>query len=134
MTALSLCGSTTGIVADLALEAINDSALPQQQMNCCMAAKRGGAQKPKSYLRRAGGNTREAPSLANGWNRKDNRMIAERKLKRTDVGWCLDRLNASCWIVDLYRRVRDVKMDRHVVLAAQPFIPHDQLECTVAAL
>ena len=61
-------------------------------------------------------------------------MVAERKLKRTDVVWCLDRLNANCWIVDLYRRVCDAKMDRHVVFAAQPLIPHDQLECTVAAL
>jgi len=75
-----------------------------------------------------------APSLPARWNRDDNWMVAERKFERTDVGWCLDGLNASCWIVDPYRRTRDAKTDRHAVLAAQAFIPHDQLERAVAVL
>ena len=74
------------------------------------------------------------PSLPARRNRDDNWMVAERKLERTDVGWCLDRLNASCWVVDPYRRARDAKMDRHAVLAAQALTPHDQLERAVAVL
>ena len=61
-------------------------------------------------------------------------MVAERKFERTDVGQCLNRLKASCWIVDPYRPARDAKMDRHAVLAGQAFTPHDQLERAVAVL
>ena len=61
-------------------------------------------------------------------------MVAEGKFERTDVGQRFDRLNASCWIVDPCRRARDAKIDRHAVLAAQAFTPHDQLERAVAVL
>ena len=61
-------------------------------------------------------------------------MVGERKFERTDVGQCFDRLNASCWIVDPYRRAADAKLDHHAVLARQAFTPHDQLERAVAVL
>jgi hypothetical protein len=61
-------------------------------------------------------------------------MVAERKFERTDVGQRMDRLDANCRIVDLYRRVRAAKTDRHPVLAGQAFPPHDQLERAVAVL
>jgi hypothetical protein len=78
--------------------------------------------------------TERVPSLPAGWNCDDNRMVAERKFERTDVGWRLDGLNANSWIVDPYGRPLEAKMNRHTVLAAQAFIPHDQLERAVAVL
>ena len=61
-------------------------------------------------------------------------MVAKRKFERTNVGQCLDRLNAGCWIVNRCRRGLKPKLDPHEVLATQAFVPYDQLECTVAAL
>ena len=67
----------------------------------------------------------DAPSLPEWRNRDDNRMVAEREFERIDFGQRLDRLDANCRIINLYRRVRDTKTDRHVVLARQAFPPDD---------
>ena len=61
-------------------------------------------------------------------------MVAEYKFERTDVGQRLNWLNASCWVVKFYQGARGINVDRHSVLAAQAFIPHDQLKRAVAAL
>jgi hypothetical protein len=67
----------------------------------------------------------ESSSLPKRWDRDDNRMIAGREFERSDVGQCIDRLKANCWIVNPYRRVRDAKMHRHPVLARQALPPND---------